>query len=288
MAVVSVVLPIFNGQPYLTGAIESLLSQTLTDFEIIAVDDGSTDQSLAILSRFARRDSRLRVIMRKNTGIETALNEGIDAARSEFIARMDSDDVACPDRLQNQLAFMQAHDRVVLLGGAYRLIDGVGRYLATLTPPADNPSLQELALSGRNPFCHPLVMMRREAVLRAGGYREDLPAAEDLDLWLRLGEIGELACIPEVLLSYRLHAHSISERRQQMQIDNMRIACERAWARRGIQREFKGDDPWRPTAARDSRHRFALRYGWWAFKNQQRKTAFVYGLKAAGVELTRR
>lgn len=283
MAVVSVVLPVFNGQPYLLAALESLFAQTFSDFEIIAVDDGSTDQSLAILGRFARRDSRLRVIMRKNTGIETALNEGIDAARSEFIARMDSDDVAQPDRLQNQLAFLQAHDRVVLLGGAYRLIDGVGRYLATLTSPPDNPTLQELALSGRNPFCHPLVMMRREAVLRAGGYREDLPAAEDLDLWLRLGEIGELACIPEVLLSYRLHSHSISEQRQEVQIDNMRIACERAWARRGIQREFKGDEPWRPTAARDSRHRFALRYGWWAFKNQQRKTAFVYGLKAVTI-----
>ena len=116
MAVVSVVFPVFNGQPYLIGALESLFSQTLSDFEIVAIDDGSTDQSLAILSRFARRDCRLRVIMRKNTGIETALNEGIDAARSEFIARMDSDDVACPDRLQNQLAMRSSMHPLILFG----------------------------------------------------------------------------------------------------------------------------------------------------------------------------
>jgi glycosyltransferase involved in cell wall biosynthesis len=284
VADVSVVLPVFNGQPYLSCAIESLLSQTLADFEIIVVDDGSTDNSLPILSRFARQDSRLRIIMRKNTGIETALNEGLDAARSEFIARMDADDVAMPDRLAHQLKFMQSHDRVVLLGGAYRLIDGSGRYLTTLAPPLGNSTLQTLALSGRNPFCHPLVMMRREAVLRAGGYREDLPAAEDLDLWLRLGELGELACVSEILLNYRLHARSISEQRQCLQVENMRVACQRAWERRGIQGEFKGNEPWRPTDSRASRHHFAMRYGWWAFKNRQRKTAMIYGLKAVAID----
>lgn len=280
MSKVSVVLPVFNSESYLTDAVQSLLSQTHQDLEIIAIDDGSTDSSLSILSRFARQDSRLRVIMRKNTGIETALNEGIDAARSEFIARMDSDDVAAPDRVTRQVEYLRSHDRVVLLGGAYRLIDGAGRYLTTLTPPPDNATLQAYALSGRNPFCHSLVMMRREAFYRAGGYREDLPAAEDLDLWLRMGEIGELACLGHVLLDYRLHANSISERRQRLQTDNMRTACLRACERRGVHHEFKGGEPWRPGSSRNSRHHFALRYGWWAFQNQQRRTAMIYGLKA--------
>jgi len=280
---VSVVLPVFNGQPYLDSAVRSLLAQTLSDFEMIVVDDGSTDDSLAILGRFARQDSRLRIIMRRNTGIEAALNEAIDTSRSEFIARMDSDDLAMPDRLQTQLDYLKSHDRVVLLGGAYRLIDDAGRYLTTIIPPTSNELLQELALSGRNPFCHPLVMMRREAVIRVGGYFSDLPAAEDLDLWLRMGEIGEMSCIRTVLLDYRLHASSISEDKQAAQIESMRLACLRACARRGIQREFKGSDPWRPSLARNSRHQFALRYGWWAFKNRQRATSLVYGAKAIAI-----
>jgi hypothetical protein len=126
-------------------------------------------------------------------------------------------------------------------------------------------------------------MMRRDAVLRAGGYRDDLPAAEDLDLWLRLGEVGEVACVSDILLNYRLHDRSISERRQSLQVENMRIACERACKRRGVECEFKGGEPWRPTDSRDSRHHFAMRYGWWAFKNQQRKTAMIYGLKAVAI-----
>jgi hypothetical protein len=139
-------------------------------------------------------------------------------------------------------------------------------------------------LSGRNPLCHPLTMMRRDAVERVGGYGTDLPAAEDLDLWLKLGEIGEVACLSDVLLEYRMHNHSISEAHQAKQIENMRRACERACARRNVPCEFKGNDPWRPLASRQSRHHFALRYGWWAFKNHQRRTAMIYGTKAIGIK----
>jgi hypothetical protein len=139
-------------------------------------------------------------------------------------------------------------------------------------------------LSGRNPFCHPLVMMRRDAVIRAGGYTTDLPAAEDLDLWLKLGELGDVACLLDVLVDYRMHGHSISESRQALQIRNMRVACERACERRGIQCEFKGGEPWRPLNTRESRHNFTLRYGWWAFNNGQRKTAMIYGAKAVAIK----
>jgi len=122
--------------------------------------------------------------------------------------------------------------------------------------------------------------MRKSAVLKAGRYDPQFQVAQDLDLWLKLGEIGELACVPELLVKYRQHAQSLSETKQELQLAEMRLACERAYLRRGIRRQFLGEQNWRPTSDRNSRHRFALRYGWWAFNSAQRRTALVYGMKA--------
>jgi glycosyltransferase involved in cell wall biosynthesis len=276
---VSVVVPVFDAQQFLPAALESILSQTLSDWELIAIDDGSTDRSLAILRSFAAKDSRIRIISRENRGIERTLNEGIELAGGEFIARMDADDIAMPERLALQLEFMRAHKDVVLLGGGYLLIDSWGRELTTRRPPTNNSDLQKQLLGGQNPFCHSLVIMRRAAVKRVGGYSTDLPAGEDIDLWLRMGEIGQVACLDRVLLKYRLHGATISELKQELQMRSMRRACERAWNRRGVQGEFKGQI-WRPMNTRDSRYEFALRYGWWAFNGGHPVTAASYGFKA--------
>jgi hypothetical protein len=152
--------------------------------------------------------------------------------------------------------------------------------LTTLRPPTDNATLQEHALSGRTPICHPLAMIRRDALDKVGGYDEQFTVAQDLDLWLKLGEVGEFACVSDVLLRYRQHEDSVSEKKQTLQVRNMRLACERAYERRGIKREFLGDSGWRPTSNRRSKFEYALRYGWWAFNSAQRKTAMIYGLKA--------
>jgi glycosyltransferase involved in cell wall biosynthesis len=284
MPIVSVIMSVYNGEKYLAAAIESIRAQTFSHFEFIIIDDGSADGSPQILKRFAEKDSRLRVETRANKGLTRSLNEAIAQSRGEFLARMDADDVALPNRLQIQIDFLRAHPDVVLLGGGYELIDGAGRVLTRMIPPTDDATLQEHALSGRTPICHPLAMMRRDAVAKVGGYDESLAVAQDLDLWLKLGEVGKVACVPDVLLRYRQHPKSVSEERQAMQIENMRLACQRACARRGIAREFKGDVGWRPTSDRASRHRFALQYGWWAFNSGQRRTAMVYGTKALGAQ----
>jgi len=117
-------------------------------------------------------------------------------------------------------------------------------------------------------------------VQQAGGYDEEFTVAQDLDLWLRLGEVGKMAAVPDVLLRYRQHEDSVSEKKQSQQVKNMKLACERAYARRGITRDFLGESGWRPTSGRRSKHEYALRYGWWAFNSAQRRTAMVYGLKA--------
>src|SRR5206468_9751769 len=228
MPTVSVIMSVYNAQRYLAAAIDSILAQTFTDFEFIIIDDGSTDRSPRILADFAAKDSRIRVETRANKGLTRSLNEAIGLSRGEFIARMDADDIAMPDHLQTQVNFLRAHSDVVLLGGGYELIDGAGRLLTKIIPPGDDATLQEYALSGRTPICHPLAMMRHDAVNRVAGYDESLAVAQDLDLWLKLGEIGNLACVPDILLRYRQHPQSVSEKKQSLQVQNMRLACERA------------------------------------------------------------
>ena len=279
---VSVIMAVYNAEAFLDAAVQSILEQSFADFEFIIIDDGSTDRSNAMLQDYARKDNRVRLISRPNKGLTVSLNEGWKLARGEFLARMDADDVAAPDRLRIQVEYLRAHPDVSVLGGAYELIDDAGRMLTTIVPPTDDATLQEHALSGRTPICHPLAMMRRDAVQKVGGYDEEFTVAQDLDLWLKLGEVGKLACVPQVLLRYRQHEESVSEKKQAQQVRNMKLACERAYARRGITRDFLGENGWRPTSARRSRHEYALRYGWWAFKSAQRRTAMIYGLRAIG------
>jgi glycosyltransferase involved in cell wall biosynthesis len=280
MPTVSVIMAVHNAERYLDAAVQSVRNQNLRDFEFIIIDDGSTDSSGEKLESHARMDSRIRVFFRQNKGLTASLNEALKLAQGEFIARMDGDDVALPDRLKLQVEYLRAHPQVALLGGAYELIDDAGRMLTTVVPSTDDATLQEQALSGRTPICHPLAMFRREAAIKVGGYDEEFVVAQDLDLWLKLGEVGQLAAVPDVLLRYRQHEQSVSEKKQALQVRNMKLACERAYARRGIQREFMGESGWRPTSGRRSRYEYALRYGWWAFNSGQRKTAIIYGMKA--------
>lgn len=278
MPTVSVILAAYNAEKYLREAAASILNQSFTDFEFIIIDDGSTDQTKSIIE--SMNDPRIKLISRPNKGLTPSLNEAVHLAQGEYIARMDADDLSTPKRFEVQVEFLRSHPEVVLLGGAYDLIDDKTRYLTTITPPGDDATLQEHALSGRTPICHPLAMMHRDAVLKVGGYDETFKVAQDLDLWLKLGEVGKLAAVKDVLLQYRQHEESVSEKKQELQVANMRRACESAYARRGIARTFKGDSGWRATSGKESKFKYALQYGWWAFNSRQRSTAMAYGWKA--------
>jgi hypothetical protein len=127
-------------------------------------------------------------------------------------------------------------------------------------------------------------MFRKSASDQAGGYCTDFKYAHDLELWLRLGEVGKLANLPQTVLQFRLHASSVSEKNRVEQRSFARQACERAAERRGVASTFIASEPWRPGTDRESRHSFALQYGWWAFNSAQRRTALLYGLKAVGLQ----
>jgi glycosyltransferase involved in cell wall biosynthesis len=281
---ISVVMSVYNAGRYLREAVESVLGQTFGDFEFIIIDDGSADGSPQVLRDYAGRDPRVRLTVRPNKGLTVTLNEALEQARGEFVARMDCDDVCLPRRFEQQLAYLRADPSLVCVGGHFELIDEKGRLLTRLRPPSDDEAIQKLLLAGHTAICHPAAMIKRDKMIQAGNYDPFFKTTQDLDLFLRLGEVGRLGNVPEVVLKFRQHPGSISETKREEQRRYGREACERAWKRRGItDGKFEADEPWRPGADRRSRHDFALRYGWWGFNSAARGTALAYGLKAVRI-----
>ena len=212
---VSVLLPVCNAVPYVEAAVRSILTQTFRDFELLLIDDGSTDGSGPILERLAAEDGRIRLLRRENRGLIATLNQGLALARAPYTARMDADDISLPQRLAAQHAHMEAHPEVAALGGAIRLTNADGRPGRRVGYPS-RPAIGEALLWG-SPLAHPAVMLRTDAVRRAGGYPADFPHAEDYALWLRLCREGALDNLPQVLLLYRVHGRSVSHRNALLQ-----------------------------------------------------------------------
>jgi hypothetical protein len=206
---VSVVLPVYNGLPYLHAAISSILSQSFSDFELIIIDDGSVDGSASVLEGFD--DQRIRFLRQTNQGLARTLNHGISLARGTYVARQDQDDLSHPDRLALQVAHMEAHQDCVLVGSwaqimeVDRLVDRFHRH------PVDEPTLRYQLLFN-NPFVHSSVLLRRSALQQVGGYTTDpeRQPPEDYELWSRLSRIGSVANLGQVLLVYREISGSMS------------------------------------------------------------------------------
>lgn len=277
---ISVVMPVYNAEKYLAQTVESILQQTFTDFEFLIMDDGSTDRSPQILSKYADQDPRIHIFQSQNQGVSKARNALLQKACGTYIAVMDADDISLPHRLEAQFHFLEQSPHVVCVGSSHDLIDEKGRFLTCLKLPETDNEIQTLALAGHGSICHPCAFMRRAAVEQVGGYDECLKSAHDLDLWLKLGEIGALANLPDALLQYRIHTQSVSGQNFIAQRQEALFACEQAWKRRGIQGTFEASEPWRPGRDRPSRHKFTLQYGWWAYGSGQRWTAADYGVQA--------
>jgi len=208
---VNVVMSTFNGEHYIEQAVESILHQTFADFELIIVDDGSTDRTAEILSSYD--DPRLRVIRQANAGLTASLNHGIASAQGEYIARMDDDDIATPERLSKQVAFLDAHPSIGVIGTAYRIIDEIsGREWEPKVPTSDHEVRRHLIRG--NPFAHSSVMLRKAVLLAAGGYDESYPHIQDYELWVRLAQQTRLVNLPEVLTIHRFHWGTVSTNRE--------------------------------------------------------------------------
>jgi len=230
---VSVLMPVRNGAQWLPVAIDSVLAQTLPDFELLVIDDGSTDRTPEIVADYAARDARLRPIRQEALGLVAALNRGLTEARADLIARLDADDLALPERLAQQVAAMDANPRLNLLGSWAEVIDGEGRATGRLTPPSEPQHLRD-TLARTNPFIHSSVMLRADVVRSLGGYRRAFEAAEDYDLWLRLSEHGDMAIASDILVRYREHGGNVTVRKSARQMFSARLAIRAAVARASI------------------------------------------------------
>ena len=221
---ISVVLPVYNAEAYVREAVESILTQTFTDFECIIINDGSTDDSGAILRELAARDARIVLVERPNDGLVSALNEGIKIARADLIARMDADDVSMPERFALQHARMVQEPELAVLGSFIRVMDKAGNIIRLGEYPL-TPKAAARCLERGCPVAHPAVMMRRDAVLKAGGYRKAFCPAEDYDLWLRMSDLGyAIANLPQMLLNYRWHGTNVSVIHRERQVRNTILA----------------------------------------------------------------
>jgi glycosyltransferase involved in cell wall biosynthesis len=269
---ISIVIPIHNTEEYLRSAVKSMFAQSFTDWEMICINDGSTDRSGQILDEMAELEPRLRVVHRENQGLVRSLNFGISLARAPLICRMDGDDISMPDRLERQVAFMRQHPQHVAVGGSILKIDGDSDPLGIDRPPREHSDIERALLARQTGMFHPTTLIRASALSAIGNYRLEHEWVEDHDLWLRLSQRGRLANLDDVVLCYRLHAKSICWQRAVTQRERMNRLLSEAYAVRDLpmpaslllqtqsHRSAAGPGKWARMAAKGFAPRTALKH----------------------------
>ena len=235
---VSVVMPVYNGERFIAEAVSSVLASELREFELLILDDGSTDASAAIATRVTDGDPRVRIIALAHGGIAATRNAGLEHARADLIANLDADDAMFPHRLTRQSAYLDAHPECIAVGSRSVVVDAESKPVGIAGRYFSHEDIDRSLLDGNGgAIGNDTAMIRKQAALAAGGYAVHLQATgEDHDMWLRLAETGRLFCLPEVLSRYRIHQTNASlgkgsrERRLPVTLDNL----ARAFARRGI------------------------------------------------------
>ncbi len=259
---ISVLMPVYNAARHLREAMESILAQTFGDFEFLCVDDGSADNSPAMLKDYADRDPRVRVITKPNGGVTSALNAGLKVARGEFIARMDADDIADPRRFELQIELMRSHPEYVAVGCHVIHMDGNGIDRHHSPPITTHEEITACLWNGNSSALpHYGAFMRRDALTRIGNYREQFRTAQDLDLFLRLSDVGKLANVPKPLMRYRVHEGSVGAKKAEEQAKNAREILRQAYERRGMKLP-KRLAKWSNVVVSTNR----LRWGWAALE----------------------
>lgn len=211
MPKISVVMSVYNGEKYMRESIESILSQSEKDFEYIIIDDGSTDTSLKIINEFQKKDPRIKVLSRKNKGLVYSLNEGLQLAQGEYIARMDADDISHIDRFERQIKYME-EENLVVCGSFAEKIDTLGQKVGEMTYPPSSVTIKSFALL-HNPFIHPSIIFKKDSIEKVGGYKAFFRHIEDYELWTRLIYRYKTGNIPLTLLQYRVHDEQITQKK---------------------------------------------------------------------------
>jgi len=227
----SVIMSVYNGERYLKEAIDSILLQTYKAFELIIINDGSTDTTEKIIQSY--KDKRIRLINQENRGLVASLNTGIKHSAGKYIARHDADDVSLPTRIEKQIKFLEFNTKVVAVGSSMKVMDESSKVLHAHFVLLSDPELrQELFI--RSPFAHGSVMFRKEAAIKAGLYKQSFWPAEDYEFWLRLSCYGLLANLNEPLYIYRESTESISGLNHSKQQEQVSRIQEVAWEQKDL------------------------------------------------------
>ena len=222
-------MPVYNGGEYLKETIDSVLRQTFTDFELLIVNDGSTDKSKSIIDAYSKKDDRIRAFHRKNSGLVETLNFAISEANAAYLARIDADDPSFESRLQEQYSLFDKDKSLVLVGGGFEIIDENGYFIETIHPPIIDKDIRR-TLMLRNPFGHSGVMYKKSAVIKAGLYSNQFGPTEDYDLWIRLSKIGSLANLPKPIYRYRINRKGVSQTNSQRQAEETKQHIQGLWS----------------------------------------------------------
>lgn len=221
---ISVLVSVYNADKYVSYAIESILNQTFTDFEIIIVDDCSSDASWDICQKYAQQDNRIIAIRNKvNLGGCETLNVGLKLVKGKYVARQDNDDWSYPDRLAKQFTYMEAHPAVGIVGGSMEIIDEDEKVTGKRTYNSTDHAIRK-KIFRYSPFSHPLVMFRKSILDTVGYYNCTCAPADDYDLYFRIGEVSEFANLDDILLKYRVVSTSLTNTRtKKMELTTIKI-----------------------------------------------------------------
>jgi len=211
---VAVVTSVYNGEAYLEECINSILKQTLQNFEYIILNNGSTDRTPEILNRYT--DPRLQIIHQENLGISKSLNKGISLTKSNLIARLDADDYSSPDRLEKQITFMEQHPEIVFCGSRFKELIGKRLFTQKVRFIEKDEDIRKI-VSCFNPFSHSTIVMRKKTFTKSGGYNNKFEYSQDYDLWVRMLNFGQAWILKEELGVARLTEQSTSNKNRRKQ-----------------------------------------------------------------------
>lgn len=294
MPEVSVLMGVYNGERYVEETVRSLQGQTLANWELVVIDDGSTDATPRLLARLADEDARLRVVTQDNAGLTASLNRALGLASGSYVARIDVGDTARADRFARQRDFLESHGDHVAVGSHLLWITPEGWPVAVYRCPTGHEEIDAGHVAGRpGQLAHAGLMVRRSAILSVRGYGEEFLVAQDYDLLLRLGEIGRLANLDEVLTKCRVDLEGVSSRRRGEQVRWAGEAVRRARIRRGLP-PLAEEPPlwtfadasdvlmkWTREAIQSGYYSTARRCGWRLFRRRPSVTAIRLLLRAA-------
>jgi len=273
---ISVVMPAYNSELYIDEAVNSILKQTFADFELIIINDGSTDSTFEKIEKWKRKDSRVKVVHQENIGRSLSRNKGLDMAQADYVAFADADDISTPKRLELTYNYLKKNPDVCAVSGIFDRICMRGVFLYKALVVFEHKDIEMKLLNDiGDQFHQSCSMVRKEIAIKVGGYNPAHILGDDVGFFLKMARAGKLHNLNATLLRYRLHPTSIVAKANKEMIVNVKEKLRPEWEERGL--KFPNDfSHWLETAEKKSPEQDLLRWGWNALQRNERKIARVY------------